>query len=434
MLTRIPHDHDAERSVLGAVMLDARVLDDAVSTLHPEDFHDRRHREAFEVMRRLAAASTPVDQVSVGAGVTFADKGDYLARLTEEVPTTANAGLYMRMVRDARARRDIIDAAQKAALEASGSTDTPQQIADRASAAIAAAAASQSEEIATSVRDLLRAETKRLERAQRGEVDHGLATGFTDLDERLGGMQKANLIIVAGRPAMGKTALASQIAANAAVAGAKVLFFSLEMSQGEVTQRLLSTSSRVDLNRIRYGRMGEADWVKSFNAAQRLHPATLAVSTKADLTILQLRSLARRWKVQNGGLDLVLVDYLQLMSGERRDGNREREVAEISRGLKALAMELQIPIVALAQLSRACEARENKRPRLSDLRESGGIEQDADAVLFVYREDYYDPNTADRGVAEVILGKNRNGQSGGEAVRLKWTPECTRFDSMAGDR
>lgn len=434
MLARIPHDHDAERSVLGAAMLDPKALDDVVSSLRPEDFHDRRHREAFAAIRTLAAQSAPVDEVTVGGAVSFADKGNYLAQLTEEVPSTVNTGAYVRMVRDMRVRRDIIAAAQRAALEAVESGDTPQVIADRASAAIASAAAAQSEEIATSVRDLLRAETKRLERAQRGEVDRGLQTGFPDLDERLGGLHKSNLVIVAGRPAMGKTALATQMAANAAERGAKTLLFSLEMSQTEVTQRLLSTSAQVDLNRIRYGKLIEADWVRAFNAAQRLHPLAFAISTKADLTILQLRSLTRRWKAQNGGLDLVLVDYLQLMSGEDARDQREREVAKISRGLKALAMELQIPIVALAQLSRACEARENKRPRLSDLRESGGIEQDADAVLFVYRDDYYDPGTDTPGVAEIILAKNRNGQSGGEPIRLKWTPECTRFDNMAGGR
>lgn len=434
MLTRIPHDLDAERSVLGACMLDPKAADEVVTFLHPEDFHDRRNREAFDAVRRLAAESKPVDEVTVGNTVAFADKGNYLAKMTEDVPSTVNVGFYMRLVRDMRARRDIVAAAEAAALEAIDGKDTPQVIADRASAAIAAAAASQTEEIATSVRDLLRHETKRLERATKGDVDRGLQTGFPDLDARLGGLHKANLVIVAGRPAMGKTALATQMAAHAAAEGAKTLLFSLEMSQSEVTQRLLSTSSRVDLNNIRYGRMGNADWAKAYSAAQRLHPLAFAISTKADLTILQLRSLARRWKAQNGGLDLVLVDYLQLMSGEDARENREREVAKISRGLKALAMELQIPIVALAQLSRACESRENKRPRLSDLRESGGIEQDADAVLFVYRDDYYDPNSSDQGVAEIILAKNRNGQSGGDAVRLKWTPECTRFDNLQGAR
>lgn len=427
----VPQDLDAERSVLGSMMLDPRAVDEAAVRLAPHHFHDPRHREAFQAMLSLAAQSQPVDQVTVGGLTKFEGARDYLANLTETTPTAVNVGFYASTVIEKAARRAIIQAAMEAADLAANSEEGAEAIADKAAAAMSQAAAAQNEEIAVSVRDLLRTENARLERAHKGEIERGIETGFIDLDARLGGLCPANLIIVAGRPAMGKTALATLMASNAAERGAKVLFFSMEMGQAEVTQRLLSSVSRVDLNRIRYGQLQSHDWPKAFSATQRLYSLPFAISTKADLTIMQLRSLTRRWRAQNGGLDLVVVDYLQLMSGNSRNG-REREVAEISRGLKALAMELKIPIVALAQLSRACESRDNKRPRLSDLRESGGIEQDADAVLFVYRDDYYDPKSPDQGVAEIIIGKNRNGLSGADPVRLKWTPECTRFDNLSG--
>lgn len=429
MISRIPQDIEAERSALGCAMLNPKALDELLTQLAPHHFYEPRHREAFEAMAQLASESRVVDQVTVAGAVKFADAFRYLNASVELTPLGETVGSYIATVREKAARRAIMDAAREAAERAANTDMSAQDIADQAAAAMANAAAAHNEEIAVMVKDLIIAETRRLERAHKGDVERGLETGFYDLDQRLGGLQAANLLIVAGRPGMGKTALATMIAAQAAEKGAHTLFFSMEMGQSEVTQRLLSSMARVDLNRIRYGQLADSDWARAFSAASRMHPLKFAVSTKADLTILQLRSMARRWKSQNGGLDLVVVDYLQLMSGNSRNG-REREVAEISRGLKSLAMELKIPVIALAQLSRACEARDNKRPRLSDLRESGGIEQDADAVLFVYRDDYYNPETSEKNVAEIIVGKNRNGLAGDAPVKLMWRAECTRFENM----
>jgi replicative DNA helicase len=429
-MRQMPHDIDAERAVLGSMMLDAKAVDEGTSRLAATDFYDPRHQEAFRAICALTAGSRPIDEVTVAGVVEFKGKGEYLANLTETTPTTANAGHYMHVVREKAARRAIIQAAREAAELAMTSDETPATIADKAAASMAEAVASHNEEVATPVKELLKAEVKRLERAQKGDVDRGLETGFYDIDRRLGGMHAADLIIVAGRPAMGKSSLADAMARGCALKGARVLAFNLEMGKPAITQRMIAAEGRVDLNRIRFGQLRDSDWVKTFNAANRLHPLQYSIATKADLSILKLRADARRWKSQQGGLDLIVVDYLQLMTSDRKDGNREREVAEISRGLKALAIELQIPIIALSQLNRGLEQRKDKRPMLSDLRESGAVEQDADAVLFVYRDDYYHPDTDDKGIAEIIFGKVRNGESGGEPARLRWVPESTRFENL----
>lgn len=424
---KLPSDTEAERAVLGSMMLDPKAVDEATSSLASGDFYDPRHREVFDAMCALSAGSQPIDEVSVGGAVKFADAKTYLTETTEWTPTAVNVGHYIRVVREKSSRRAIIEAAREAIDLAMTSEDEPAAIADTAAAALAQAVAGQNEVVAIHVKDLLRAEVRRMERAKDGEVQRGWLTGFYDLDQILGGLQGGNLIIVAGRPSMGKSALADAIARGVAGNGATVLAFNLEMGEGEIVQRMLASDGRVDLNRIRYGELRDADWVRTFNAASRLHPLKYAVAARSDLSILKLRADARRWKAKHGSLDLIVVDYLQLMTGERRD-NREREVAEISRGLKALAMEMRIPVIALSQLNRGLEQRKDKRPMLSDLRESGALEQDANAVIFVYRDDYYNPNTDEKGVAEISVSKNRNGPTG--IVKLLWKPEFTRFDNM----
>ncbi len=433
-----PHDHDAERSVLGACMLDARALDEVLTLLRPEDFHDRRNRECFEAARSLSADSKPVDETTVGAELKRTGKlegigGEYLARLTEEVPTATNARFYALIVRDASSRRAILDASRVAANDAIESEDSPQVIADRAAALMSAAAVRNGDRFSTPARDLVREEIGNMERLASGSAkDRGLRTGFYDLDNRLAGLAPGSLTLVAARPSMGKTALATNMMVGAAELGAKSLFFSLEMNKTEVAQRLIASEACVDLNALRNGKLSTSDWSKTMRAADRVHRMSLDIATPATVTILELRAMARKWRADNGGLDLVLVDYLQLMRGSgKRYEREEQEISEISRGLKALARELDIPVIALAQLNRQCEARPDKRPMLSDLRGSGSLEQDTDVVLFIYRDEYYHEDTQCPGVAEIIVAKNRNGARGGRPVLLRWSDAQTRFDNIS---
>lgn len=426
-----PRDHTAERAILGCAMLSEQALDAAVTRLSPMDFDDKRNRQIFEAMRALSAVSKPVDEVTVGGLVRFESANVYLHGVVSTTPMGEHVGPYLDQVRDKTARRAILEAARDAVDLATKSTESVQVIADKASAAMSKAVIEHNDEIATPIRELVRVEFNRIERMKAGDKRPGLFTGYYDIDRRLGGWQPGNLYIIAARPGMGKTALATRAAQGAAEQGAKTLIFSMEMSKEELVQRQLAQTARVSLTHIRNGTLSAVEWLKVTQAADVLHRPTFDVSTDSDLTILQLRSKARRWRAQRGGIDLIVVDYLQLMSGGDRRGEREREVAEISRGLKALAMELQIPVIALSQLNRGVEARPDKRPRLSDLRESGAVEQDADAVLFIYRDDYYHPDTDEPGVAEIIFGKNRHGATGGDAVKLNWDGPCTRFDSYS---
>jgi replicative DNA helicase len=281
------------------------------------------------------------------------------------------------------------------------------------------------------LRELLEQKLDHLEMLyERGESITGVPTGYTDLDERLAGLQPSNLVIVGARPSMGKTSFALGLAAHAALeAHTPVLFFSLEMSHLELTQRLLCAEARVDATRMRNGRLHESDWPKISHAVGRLAEAPMYIDDNPHLTVMEIRAKARRLKSRAGGLGLIVIDYLQLMTGRHNAENRQVEVSEMSRGLKILARELEVPVVALSQLSRNLEMRADKRPQLADLRESGSLEQDSDVVMFIYREELYNPETADRGTAEIIVSKHRNGPTG--AIRLAFLDHYTRFANMA---
>ncbi|MGH7749664.1 MAG: replicative DNA helicase, partial [Candidatus Dormibacteria bacterium] len=302
---------------------------------------------------------------------------------------------------------------------------------DRAEAMVFDVAQRRVVESMSSLRDLLDQSLDHLESLyERGDSITGVPTGYHDLDERLAGLQPSNLVIVGARPAAGKTSFALGLAAHAAMEGSvPVLFFSLEMSHLELTQRLLCSEARVDATRMRNGRLLESDWPKISHAIARLGEAPIFVDDNPNLTVMDIRGKARRLKSSEGGLGLIIVDYLQLMTGRQRAENRQVEISEISRGLKILARELEVPVVALSQLSRNLESRGDKRPMLADLRESGSLEQDSDVVMFIYRDEVYNPESADRGTAEVIVAKHRNGPTG--VARLAFLDHYAKFANMA---
>ncbi len=432
-----PHNLLAEQSLLGAMLLSRDAIAAAVESCAVDDFYKPAHGHIYEAICSLYGQGEPADPVTVAdelsrAGLLEPIGGmPTLLSLQADTPATANAGRYGRIVEEHALLRRLIGVAGDIAEMGYSVPDDVAGVLDRAESLMFEVAERRVTDTLRPLQDLLAESLDRLEALfDRGEAITGVPTGYLDLDERLSGLQPSALIIVGARPAMGKTAFALGIAANAAMkARTPVLVFSLEMSHAEITQRLLVSEARVDANRIRNGRLIESDWPKINNAVGRLGEAPIHIDDDPNLTVMELRAKARRHKVRHGGLGLIIVDYLQLMSGRSSAENRQVEVSEISRGLKILARELEVPVVALSQLSRNLEMRADKRPQLSDLRESGSLEQDADVVMFLYRDEIYDPESADRGTAEVIVSKHRNGPTG--SMKLAFLDHYTRFDNMA---
>jgi replicative DNA helicase len=354
-----------------------------------------------------------------------------LISLQANTPATTNAARYARIVEEHALLRRLIGVAGEIAEMGYSLPDDISAAIDRAESMVFQVAERRVTDTLKPLHDLLADSLDRLEALyDRGESITGVPTGFLDLDERLSGLQPSTLVIVGARPSMGKTALALGMAAHAAMeGGVPVLYFSLEMSHSELTQRLLCSEARVDSSRIRNGKLLESDWPKISHAIGRLGEAPLYIDDNPNLTIMEVRAKARRLKSRLGNLGLVVIDYLQLMSGRNSAENRQVEVSEISRGLKILARELEIPVVALSQLSRNLEMRADKRPMLADLRESGSLEQDADVVMFLYRDEIYNPESPERGTAEVIISKHRNGPTG--KTDLAFLDHYTRFANMA---
>jgi replicative DNA helicase len=432
-----PYNLPAEESVIGAMLLSRDAIAAAVETCGSADFYKPAHGHVFEAIVSLYGQGEPADPVTVAdelrrAGLLEAAGGiTALLSLQASTPATANAGRYARIVEEhALLRRLIAVANEIAELGYSMPEDIASTI-DRAESMVFEVAERRVTDSLMPLKELLSDSLDRLERLyERGESITGVPTGYTDLDERLSGLQPSSLVIIGARPSMGKTAMALGIAANAAMDGhVPVLFFSLEMSHSEVTQRLLCSEARVDATRVRNGRLHESDWPKISKAIGRLGEAELFIDDNPNVTVMEIRAKARRLKSRVGGLGLIIVDYLQLMSGRNSAENRQVEVSEISRGLKILARELEVPVVALSQLSRNLETRADKRPVLADLRESGSIEQDADVVMFIYRDEIYNSESADRGTAEIIISKHRNGPTG--TSQLAFLDHCTRFANMA---
>jgi replicative DNA helicase len=432
-----PHNLQAEKSLLGAMLLSRDAIASAVETTSAADFYKPAHGHVFDAVTSLYSQGEPADPLTVAdvlgrAGLLDAIGGlPALMSLQADTPATANAGRYARIVEEHALLRRLIAVAGEIAELGYGVPDDVLATVDRAESLVFEIAERRVTDTLKPLRVLLEDSLDRLSALfSRGESITGVPTGFVDLDEQLSGLQKSALIIVGARPAMGKTAFALGIAAHAAMkAKVPTLIFSLEMSHSELTQRLLVSEARVDATRIRNGKLHDTDWPKISNAIGRLGEAPIFIDDNPNLTVMEVRAKARRMKAKEGGLGLIIIDYLQLMSGRSSAENRQVEVSEISRGLKILARELEVPVVALSQLSRTLESRADKRPMLADLRESGSLEQDADVVMFLYRDEIYDPESSARGTAEVIVSKHRNGPTG--KTSLAFLAHHTRFEDMA---
>jgi replicative DNA helicase len=432
----VPHNLDAEESLVGAMLLSRDAIATAVEACAADDFYKPAHAHIFRAVSDLYARGEPVDAVTVAdelsrAGLLELIGGPAtLVTLAAETPSVANAGRYARIVEEHALLRRLIGAATEIA---EIGYDVPEDVAgalDRAETLVFEVAQRRATDTTKPLKELLAQALDNLEALfERHEAITGVPTGYRDLDERLSGLQPSNLVIVGARPGMGKTSFALGLAAHAAVERRiPALVFSLEMSHLELTQRMLCAEARVDSTRMRNGRLLESDWPKISQAIGRLGEAPLYIDDNPNLTVMDIRAKARRLASRTG-LGLVVVDYLQLMSGRSSAENRQVEVAEISRGLKILARELDVPVVALSQLSRNLETRADKRPVLADLRESGSLEQDADVVLFLYRDELYNSESADRGIAEVIVAKHRNGPTG--VTQLAFLDHFARFANIA---
>ena len=437
-----PHDLGAERSVLGALLISPLQLPDVVELLKPDDFYDRRHRLIYEQMVNLAERNQPVDAITVGTALKSKDAlaasgGDgYMVELISVVPNAAHLIHHARLVSHTSLLRTLIDSCTDIISRSYGThpdEESVTQLLDEAENGIFKINSSKDTGGAVEMGPVLAEAFKRIE-AQRNRGDlTGLPSGFLDLDEMLGGFNPGELTVIAARPAMGKTAFALNLMEHAATHrpahfdhDPAILFFSLEMGRLSIVQRMLSSRARVDAHKMRTGNIDPAAFADLTHAAGDLQKTKLFLDDTPGLTIMAVRSRARRMKHQSG-LDMIVLDYLQLMNAKAE--NRQQEISLISRSLKDLARELEVPILALSQLSRSVESREDKRPLLSDLRESGSIEQDADVVLMLYRGEYYNQTEENRGQAEVICAKHRNGATG--KVKLQFTGNILRFQNPA---
>jgi replicative DNA helicase len=433
-----PHNEDAERSLLGAVLLDNQVLDELLSQISAEDFYRESHRHIFRAMSELHNRDEPVDVVTLGDYLDAEDKlekvggANVLVRLSNEVPSAANAGQYASIVRRKSSLRQFIATADSLVQECYEDVADVEGFMDDAESKLFAITQSGIDKDYESMREVMKVAFTQIESLyQKSEHVTGIPSGFIDLDNMTAGWQPSDLIIVAARPAMGKTSFCLNMCTHASVVrDVPSAFFSLEMSNEQLAIRMLCSQARVDQSRLRRGQMTEQEWARLIKAVGTLSDSKIFMDDTPSLPIMEFRSKARRLKAEHD-IGIIFVDYLQLMVGTRKSDNREQEISEISRGLKGVAKELEIPIVALAQLNRGVESRADKRPMMSDLRESGAIEQDADIISFIYRDEVYNPDTEHKGLAEIILGKHRNGPIG--TVNLRWFGAHTRFENLADD-
>ncbi|MEA2058485.1 MAG: replicative DNA helicase [Actinomycetota bacterium] len=432
-----PHSIEAEESVLGAVLLSSDAANIALERLHAEDFYRPAHQQIFEAVRKLFDTHEPIDAVTVSEVLrrdgTLERIGgvESLTRILDAVPTASNIDYYAGIVDEHALRRRLMRVGGDIGSLAGHLTEPITDVIDQAEQAVFQVAERRVGEGLASIDPLLGPAIERAEELQRlGSDVTGIATGYKDLDRKLAGLHPTNLIVIAARPGMGKTALALNIAQNVAQRDVPVAIFSLEMSREEIVSRMLCAQGRIDSQRLRTGQLSEADFTKLSNAASSLYKKPVYVDDSPGLTVTEIRAKSRRLK-RRPGLGLVIVDYLQLMQGSGGE-NRQQEIALISRSLKNLARELDVPIIAVSQLNRSLEQREDKRPRLGDLRESGAIEQDSDVVMFIYRDEYYSPEKIEaKGLAEVVIAKHRQGAVG--KITMTFLPEFTLFADMGRD-
>jgi replicative DNA helicase len=438
-----PHSIEAEQSVLGGLLLDNSAWDKIADFVSPEDFYRYDHRLIFQHIARLISGSRPADVITVFESLSSANKADeiggisYLNALAQNTPSAANIRRYAEIVRDRGILRKLISVSD----EISGSAFNPQgkevkQMLDEAESKIFAIAeeGSRGTQGFQEIQPLLTQVVERIDELYNRENPNditGVPTGFVDLDRMTSGLQPGDLIIVAGRPSMGKTAFSVNIGEHVSTdSGLPVAIFSMEMGGSQLAMRMLGSVGRLDQHRLRTGRLNDEDWPRLTHAIQKLNDAQIFIDETPALSSIELRARSRRLARQCGKLGLIIVDYLQLMSANSPGENRATEISEISRNLKGLAKELNCPVIALSQLNRSLEQRPNKRPVMSDLRESGAIEQDADLILFIYRDEVYNPDSPEKGMAEIIIGKQRNGPIG--SVRMTFLGQFTKFENYTG--
>lgn len=427
-----PHSVESEQSILGSIILDKDAIITVAETINPSDFYKEAHKIIYESMLSLNSNNEPIDLITLIEELRKEGHLDniggisYLTSLSTIVPTTSNVKYYANIVKEKSVMRQLIKASNEIInLGYDASTDV-QEILNKAEKSIFDISQEKSGDDIQPINAVLQDTFDMIEKlcTEKKEVT-GITTGFKDLNKKINGLQRTDLILLAARPAMGKTAFSLNLVQNAALKGdASVAVFSLEMSKEQLVQRMLSAQSNVELSKIKTGTLGESDWPRIIDGMAVLSEAKIFIDDTPGIKISEIRSKCRRLKMEKG-LDLILIDYLQLMEGEGKNENRQQEIAKISRSLKILAKELDCPVVALSQLSRSPELRKDHRPILSDLRESGSIEQDADIVMFLYRDEYYHDDSEKKNIGEVIVAKNRHGETGN--VELVWFGQVQKF-------
>lgn len=431
-----PQSLEAEQSVIGSMIMDREAIEAAKDTVNNEDFYHPDLRLIYEAIVDLYNTNKPVDLVTLQSALS--DRNvldqvggiDYLSKLAMAVPTSAHAKHYALIVKEKATLRKVIKASQEIVADAYEGTESVDIVLNSAEERIFNIVQNRDSGEFSSAAELVNPMLTKLEllTKNQGKVT-GIATGFLDLDYKTAGMQASDLVLVAARPSMGKTAFALNVVQHAAVHEKKTCaMFSLEMSKEQLLNRMVCSEAMVDAQKVRTGDLEDEDWTKISMGAVILAESPIYIDDTPGITIADMRTKCRKLKMEHG-LDLIMIDYLQLMSGNGKTQSREQEISEISRGLKALAREMNAPVIALSQLSRACESRADHRPMLSDLRESGAIEQDADVVMFLYRDEYYNPDTEAKNQAELIIAKQRNGPTG--TVNLVWIGQYTKFKNMA---
>jgi replicative DNA helicase len=438
-----PHDLEAEKAVIGAMLVSEMAVAAVAERLTPEDFYSEVHRIIYGALTHLYSRGDPIDQLTLTNELRTVGEFEkvggraYVFQIVESVPTAANAGRYADIVRGKALLREIIDVGSRITEDAFGEPEDVSKALDGAEQLIYGVSNRTLREHLSPVSELAPGALEMIQRLYEAEGEvTGVETGFEDLDRLTTGFHKSDLVILAARPAMGKTALALNAIWHAASEkNMPVAIFSLEMSKEQLVQRLISQTTRIPAQDLRSGNVRAEDWPKLVRGVAQVSRAPIWIDDTAGVTLMEMRAKVRRLLSQlkvrgEASLSLVVVDYLQLMVSQGgRSENRQQEIAEISRGLKILARDLDVPVLAIAQLSRAVEQRHDKRPLLSDLRDSGALEQDADMVMFLYRDEYYNPDSDDKGIAEIIVGKHRNGPTG--KVQLAWMEQYTKFASLA---
>ncbi len=442
LIKRIPpHSAEAERAVIGSMLMDKEAILVGSETLQAEDFYQGQYAELFQALVDLYRKGVATDLVTLQNKLREMETSpelssqEFLTELMLSVPTSANIKYYADIVHDKALERRLIQATEKVANTCYLDNQPIEDILDTAEKDIFDVLQQRSSSEFEPIGQVVLRTLDEISRAskQEGHIT-GLETGFRDLDFKTAGLQKSDLILIAARPAMGKTAFVLNLVEHIALhSEGTIAMFSLEMSKEQLVKRILSMNSKVDSQKIRTGNLEDEDWVKLVDSVRRIGNTNLVIDDTSGITASELRTKCRKLKLSKG-LDLVIIDYLQLMtgSGKRKGDSRQQEISDISRSLKVMARELNVPVIALSQLSRAVEQRPDKRPMLSDLRESGAIEQDADMVMFLYRDEYYNPDTEDKGVAEVIIAKQRSGPTG--KVKLAWLSNLTKFGNLEAER